>query len=163
MPQIRLATANDENALLSHLDRLSDQWGLRQSNGDAFPFDAVKAKQTLRRAFSQDGVWIGVVGTPENIEASVGLFVNQPFFSTGSFLAEMWTCVSPDHNGGAVHVERLVAFAKSFADVLGFPLVMGVVARDRVDAKMRLFDRIVGQSPSGNFYVYQPPRFEGTF
>jgi len=155
MPPVRLATPEDEDALVESLARVADQWGLRQGSGMSYPFNAPKARETVQKAIRQDQSWVAVIGDGGRIEGSICIFVAEPFFSDAPYLAELWTVVMPDYRGSD-HAKRLVAFAKSLADTAELPLVIGVVARDRVEAKRRLFDVAVGQYPSGNFYCYQP-------
>lgn len=155
MSQVRLANPNDEDALVAHLGRVADQWGLRQCDESSFGFNVEKTRALIKRGIAKDGVWIGIIGFNDEIEASIGLHVAQPFFSDGSFIADLWTVVSPSYRQGDERARKLIAFAKEFASAADTPLVMGVVATERIPAKTRLFDSLVGQPPSGTFYVYQ--------
>jgi len=158
MPHVRLANPQDEDEIVAMLDAVADQWGVRAIDGGSFPFSERKAREFVSGALAQRNSWIGVVtGETGTLEASICIMLNEPFFSHGSFLAEVWTVVLPEYRNSH-NVKHLIEFAKSFAEAASLPLVFGVVAHDRVKVKQRLFDMIVGQPPSGNFYVYRHPK-----
>ena len=150
---VRLANPSDEDAVVAYLSRLADQWGLRMADGSSFPFHEHRARPVVRNALAQRDAWIAVIGETE-IEAAIGLEMNRPFFSDAPFISDLFTTVAPAFRDKG-HFNALIEFAKSVAHAAGLPLVLGVIANDRVEAKRRLFTMKMGQ-PSGSFYVYQP-------
>jgi N-acetylglutamate synthase-like GNAT family acetyltransferase len=48
---------------------------------------------------------------------------------------------------------RLVEYSKHAADVLGVPLIVGIMSNTKTEAKVRLYRRILGE-PSGAFWLH---------
>lgn len=153
MPNVRIPDPSEEDDLVSYARKLDGQWGLAYADGTAFPFSESRARETIRAALNRDQSWIGVIGEPGKIEASICLYVAQPFYSDQDYLAELWTNVLPEYRH-TDNAKALLAFAKKFARAIDLPLVVGVLSRERTEAKCRLFERALGQQSQGRFYVY---------
>lgn len=101
---------------------------------------------------------IGEVGGP--IEGAVLLRVGNVFYSDAELIEEKAIFVHPSYRqakGG--RAARLAEFSKWMADEMGLPLLIGVLSAHRVEAKIRMYSRIMGPA-SGAYWVYWPKGHE---
>ena len=117
--------------------------------------DPVKLLNAIYPALCQDHGIVGVIDEPDGtIQSAVLLHVTEHFYSNGLCLEEQSLFVHPDFRkakGG--RAARLTEFAKQASDVLGLPLLIGVLSSERTEAKIRLYERIFGK-PAGAFFLY---------
>lgn len=95
---------------------------------------------------------VGVIGT-DPIEAAILLRVEPLFYSDDLCLLERAIFVNPDYRRGGGRAKLLCEWAKNAAQELSMPLVIGILSSQRVEAKIRLYERQFGE-PSGAYWVW---------
>lgn len=102
---------------------------------------------------------IGVIGKEGSLEALCGLCISDLWYSHEKHLADFLVFV--DHEYRATnHAKTLIGWMKAQSDYIGLPLMSGVVANHRTEAKCRLFRRM---SPKvGELFLYQPGLTSGS-
>jgi hypothetical protein len=129
---VRVATEKDESRIFEILC-------LAEKENAMFPMDEDKVIAFIRRATLKDGGIIGIVGEGQ-AEATVGLIIEQAWYTTSWSLGERWNFVHPDFRK-TDHVSKLIGFSKKCADELGLPLDIGILSNIRTEAKIRLYKR----------------------
>lgn len=143
---VRVATPADEPRLAELLRMM------HQENGVA-PLAEDLMQQAMRRGLSRDHAVVGVIEEGDRLLASVGLFIGRWWYSHSEHLEDLWNFVHPDARRKPM-ARPLVEFAKSCADALEMPLLMGVLSDERTQAKVRLYQR---QLPFvGAVFLYRP-------
>lgn len=114
-----------------------------------------KAEAAIMKAINRDQSLIGVIGMPGEIEALIFLRFASFWNSDDIFVEELFSYVRPQfrktHNASA-----LIKFAKSAAERLGLPLMIGALSSHRTKGKLRLFEKHLGQPVGGYFFVHDP-------
>jgi N-acetylglutamate synthase-like GNAT family acetyltransferase len=128
---VRLATPDDINEIIRLIGGISNENGL-------FPLAVNKITKLVHDAVVNRTMVIGVIGQPANIEASIALAPGQLWYTDTYNLGDLWHYVWPQYRNSN-HAENLIEFAKSVANQMGMDFISGVVAKERVDAKMRLY------------------------
>lgn len=141
---VRLATPEDEEQLMVLCHLLHDENGI-------FEMDDDMVLETLRLGTNQKGGIIGVIGTHEKLEGMVYMQVSNFWYSRQPYLVELFNFVHPEHRKSG-HAKALIEFAKNCADSKT-RLVIGIISNERTKAKVRLYERSLGQ-PAGAFFVY---------
>jgi hypothetical protein len=88
------------------------------------------------------------------IEGLVLLRVGSMWYSDAPVLEEKAIFIYPEFRaakGG--RAKRLCEFSKKNADSRGIPLIIGVLSNNRTKAKVRMYERILGE-PAGAFFLY---------
>lgn len=142
---VRIATPAD----LPELMRLLR---LMHAEGGLFPLDEGRAKAMFELTFDRKGGIIGVLGEPGKLAGFIGLLITSFWYTRSSHLEEVFNFIDPDHRKSN-HARTLIDFAKSCADEIGIPLVIGVMTNRRVVEKVRLYRRALG-FPAGAYFVY---------
>lgn len=147
---VRMANSSDEDKLYDFLVKY-----LYTENA-LFPMSATKVREQVRAALRPPalgklGGVCGIIDGPNGIEASIGMVLANPWYSDDWFLDEIWTYVHPDHRKSD-KAKRLIEFAKWASVNIKIPVVIGIVTRKRLEAKMRLFQRQLPQV--GAWFVY---------
>lgn len=153
MTDVRMATADDADGLMEHCRLLHGENGL-------FSLSEAKAAALIARALDRQGAIIGVIGDGGAPEASIFLSIEQPYYSEDWHLMELWNFVAPPREHRAGHAKRLIEFAKSCSDELRLPLVVGILSNQRVEAKVRLYERQLEKA--GAFFVHNRQSAAGT-
>ena len=107
---VRQAVPADEEALFDLLLALH-----RGGLGAAFPYDHAKVVAALQHGTRQRGGIIGVIDAPDRegfIVASVGLLVEEWWWSRCCFLEERWCFVRPEYRRGTDYFAALKAFSE---------------------------------------------------
>jgi GNAT superfamily N-acetyltransferase len=151
---VRLATRADEPAVLDLARLLHAEIGM-------FPLDMPSVRATLAHAFDRNGAILGVIDAPGEHESPqlVGMilvFISHYWYTKSLHLEEYFNFVHPDHRHSD-YAEHLITFARASADALECPLLIGVMTTERMEAKVRLYRRILG-TPAGAFFLYNAPR-----
>ena len=131
------------------------------AENEFMPHDPVLVLQDLWAALTLEHGIVGVIGPHGNPEAAVLLRIGTIWYSRDPHLEERGIFVHPDFRkarGG--RAARLAKFSTEVADSLNMPLTIGVLSEHRVEAKMRLYQRILGK-PSGCYWIYWPKPREG--
>jgi hypothetical protein len=139
---VRMARPEDEEPVYRLLLHLYDENAL-------LPMSETKVRATIRAGTRGEGGIIGVIDGRDGIEASIGMTLSSFWYSDVCHLNELWCFVHPDHRA-STHARRLIEFGKWCADRLSseehrVPLLLGIVTRHRLLAKLRLFQRQVPQ------------------
>lgn len=139
---VRMARPEDEEPVYRLLLHLYDENAL-------LPMSETKVRATIRAATRGEGGIVGVIEGKDGIEASIGMALSSFWYSEACHLNELWCFVHPDHRV-STHARRLIEFGKWCADRLSseeqrVPLLLGIVTRHRLFAKLRLFQRQVPQ------------------
>ena len=98
---------------------------------------------------------MGVIGT-DPIEAGILLRIEPLFYSDDNCLLERAIFVHPDYRRGGRNSSRaklLCDWAKKAAQELELPLIIGILSSQRVEAKIRLYEREFGE-PSGAYWIW---------
>lgn len=127
------ASSEDEDELYQHLLLLHGENGM-------FTVSEMKVRDFIRQATDQKGAMIGLIRGGLGIEASIGMVIDQWWYSDSWILSERWIFVHPDHRKKN-HAARLTDFAKWCDKQLNLPLAVGIMSTTRVEAKERLYRR----------------------
>lgn len=122
-----------------------------------FPPCENKVRHFLRLALSGRGGIIGVIGDHGHLQASLYLLFSTHWYSEQWHLQELWNYVRPEYRK-TDNAKELIGFAKRCSNELGIPLVIGVVATNKTEAKIRLYERQLLAKPAGSFFLHQPVR-----
>lgn len=119
------------------------------------PADPRKLLEGIWPALNRDHGLCAAIGRKGGaIEGVILLNVGQMWYSRSPIVEERAIFIDPDYRsakGG--RAARLAEYAKSVADGLELPLVIGVLSNERTRAKVRMYGRIFGE-PSGAFFIY---------
>lgn len=139
----RLATPADEDATYRLL------LGLERDNGIGYPHDEAKVRQAIRQGTERRGGYVVVIDDPDRpgeVVGSVGITWGE-FWYGGTYLAEQWLFVDPEHRRGTGYADALMDWAKWFRDALqeaagrDIPCFTSVTSRKRFAAKQRWWRR----------------------
>lgn len=157
---IRVGTPEDIEHILWMADR-----GARE-NGQV-PHDMNKILHEFWPALHLDGGIVGLVGPEDGKPEGCILLKVTKFwygFDDGEnvrpILEERWLFVTPESRaakGG--RARKLCEFAKTTAERMGLPLMIGILSTIRLDAKVRLYERVFGK-PTGMCWFIPPPEAE---
>lgn len=140
-----MATPQDENAIFKMLC-------LAQKENGIFPMNERKVRDFIRLATEHKGGIIGIIEGKNYIEASVGLVLENWWYTDEWSIGERWNFVHPNHRKSD-HAKKLIEFSKWVADEMKLNLEMGVISNERTEAKVRLYRR---QLPyAGAFFIYK--------
>lgn len=142
---VRLANNTDEDRIYDFLVKY-----LYAENA-LFDMSPERVRSSIRTALSPVSGVCGIIEGDGGIEASIGLIAAHPWYSDEWYLDEIWTYVHPDFRKSD-RAKRLIEFAKWISTNIKTPLVMGIVTRKRLQAKVRLFQRQMPQV--GAWFVY---------
>lgn len=142
---VRIAKPGDEEAIFNLMVMAN------QENGQ-YHMNPTKVLDFIKKATQGNGAIIGVIDGQNGIEASVGLVLQQWWYTDEWSLGERWNFVHPNHRK-TIHAKKLIEFSKWCAKSMNFSLEMGVISNDRTEAKVRLYRR---QMPCvGAFFMYK--------
>ena len=103
----------------------------------------------------QDHGIVGVIGPiGGKLEAAILLRTEPLWYSDKLSLVERAVFVDPEYRsakGG--RAGRLIEFAKTAAESLEIPLVIGILSSQRASSKVKLYERHFGQ-PSGAYWLW---------
>lgn len=141
---VRKATISDRGRIL----RMCEE---NHAENGQFSYSRRKVEGMVDRAFNNGGAVIGVVGR-EAIEGMILLLISQFWYSDDWCLEELQNYVSPEFRR-STNAKDMIRFAKRCSDEIGIPLVIGVVANERLRPKMELYRRELGD-PVGGYFLY---------
>jgi GNAT superfamily N-acetyltransferase len=149
-PHVRVATPAEVDAVMK-LALLGCE------ENQFMPHNPVKVLQDVWAALNMDLGIIGVIGpVGGELEGAVLLRVGQIWYSDQPHIEERAIFVHPAYRsarGG--RAKRLAEFSMDVADQLGMPLTIGVLSNLRTEAKVRLYQRVLGK-PAGAYWIYWP-------
>jgi len=155
---IRIADRRDEQQLLTMAAQMHALDALKDYDGSPLPIDEEVLRYEIQRAVipnrnSDDApAWIGVIGAPGALEASIYLSVERCWYSARPLLQERWNYCLPEYRRHG-HARTLINFAKEFSRVMQMRLVIGVMTTGREEAKVRFLRRHLG-NPIGTLFSY---------
>jgi uncharacterized protein YbaR (Trm112 family) len=111
--------------------------------------------QDLWSALHLDRGVAAFIQSPDGvIEGVLILRVCNMWYSIEDLLEEKLLYVMPEcRSAKGGRARKLSDFAKSMADKMHMPLMIGVVSNERTKGKMRLYERLFGP-PAGAFFLY---------
>jgi len=102
---------------------------------------------------------IGVIGPEGAIKALAVMIIGQFWYTHDKHLEELIVYCDPryrrEHENGQYHIGALVQWMRDQADHTGLPLLTGIMSNDRVEAKVRLYRKLLG-NPIGAFFFVTP-------
>lgn len=128
----------------------------RQLHGEngLFKMDDAKVLSMLDKAFDKQGGILAGIGPKGKLEGLLYLLLSSFWYSNDSHWEELFLYVDPDCRKSRNAVE-LLKFAKWCAEESGFPLFIGVLSESSTERKELLYERQLGPSGAGKFFVYQ--------
>lgn len=146
--QVQVALPGEEDALWEMLLGLHDENGI-------FSPDEPRVREFIHAAIEAKGGLIGVIRSQDTgaLEASIGLVIDQWWYTLDWCLSERWVYVVPECRK-TDHAARMVDWAKASAARLGIPLQMGILSTIRTEAKEKMYERKMKRV--GGFYMWNP-------
>lgn len=142
---VRIATREDEPQIIDLLHVMHFENGM-------MPLDETCAHNFFNRAFDRRGGIIGVIGDQNDIKAAIFLLLTNFWYTKATHIEECFNFVRPDYRK-TDYAKTLISFAQKCSDEIKVPLVIGVLANNRMEGKVRLYRRQLGM-PAGAFFVY---------
>lgn len=130
---VRLATEADEGPLLNLLMAA-------YAENAIFAVNPEKVLEAIRLGTQRKGGIIGVVDGHGEIAGSVGLLLEQYWYSDEWSVGERWNFVRENYRATS-YGRDLIEFAKWSSDEMGLALQMGVMSTKRTKAKVKLYER----------------------
>lgn len=126
-----------------------------EENGFVRP-DPQRLLDEVWPALNREGGICGVIGAPgaDHFEGGVLLRTCKLWYSDKLVLEERGIFVHPEYRaakGG--RARKLCEFAKTAAEKLGTPLLIGVLSNDRTEGKVRLYERIFGKAAGAYWLI----------
>lgn len=143
---VRIAHPEDEEAVFDCLK------ALYADNGENMgTFSEARIRHQVRAGISEGPTFGGIIGVIDGergrIDASVGIYPHQPWYSDTIYLQEYWLFVRPEARGPLRYERLLFDFASDYRrqieEAMGQPikLIIGVTSFKRLKAKLRLWSR----------------------
>jgi GNAT superfamily N-acetyltransferase len=143
--EIRIATPDDFQEIFRISCLLHKENGMHE-------FSEEKVRNLIWRGVNRDNSIIGVIGSHSDIKAMLYLVIDPVYYSEQCQLVELWNFVRADCRKSDF-AKRMIQFAKRCADETGLHLTIGVISDERLEAKERLYARLLPKG--GAFYVYR--------
>lgn len=144
---VDFARPEDEDGIYELLMKLHTENGI-------FHVDETRVRQFIKLGTEQKLGMIGVIRGNGGIEASVGMTMDQWWYTLDWCLSERWNFVLPEHRK-STHAVRLIEFAKWCSDQLKVPLQMGIITTQQTEAKVRMYRRYL--TPVGGLFMHNLP------
>lgn len=134
---LRMATVGDE-------DRIYDLFVTAHAENGYGDMDPIIVRAMIHRGCRGESIVIAIVDGPERIEAVIALHPERRWYSTDArenwYNTDLLIYVHPLHRRSR-HAAKLFQFAKWWANESGMPTVLGVVPKDDLAEKEKLFSR----------------------
>lgn len=144
-PVVRFAVPEDYPQIIS----LSEE--LDAENGHS-TIDYEVAEAAIMGAINRNHAMIGVIGPVGGIEGIVFLRFASFWNSRDVFLEELFLYVPPQFRKTG-NAKALINFAKQTAAALDLPLMIGILSNHRTKAKLRLYEKHLGEPVGGYFFI----------
>jgi ribosomal protein L30/L7E len=141
---VRLAAPEDEEAILKLLMLMHEENGL-------FEMDYEAVRDMVKKVLNRENGIIGVIDGENEIEAAVCLVIDKLWYAKTWCLNDVFNFVAPQHRR-STRAKSLISFAKNYSDMVGIPLLMGIVSNVRTEAKIKLLERQMRKA--GAFFIY---------
>lgn len=137
-PNVRFATATDENEIMRLMKAAFKEQPI-------FPLNEHKMREVIRKCtlenLNERRGMVAVIDGPGGLEAYLIAIFGQYWYTDEFHLEELSNFVHPEHRRGKHHARSLMEFAKWFAEFCGVPLIMGILSTQRLEPKIRLYQR----------------------
>ncbi len=143
--EVKMATPEDTEPMMVLLREMHAENGIA-------PLDEEKVRQVLIRGLMGHRAIIGVIRGKSGIEASVGLYIGNWWYSGDEHVEDLWSFVSEPYRRSE-HAKALLQWAKHASTFLERPLLMGVLSSERTAAKIKLYERQLGPAIGALFVV----------
>lgn len=144
---VRTPAPEDREGILDLLHAMHAENGLA-------PIDDAKVEAAVSQAMAGQMAVCGVIGPVGKPEATIGVFVCEFWYSSALHLEDRWNFVHPDHRAGTLHAANLLAFAKwTRQRVDHLPLMLAITSASRTEAKVRLYQRQMGDPIGAIFWL----------
>ena len=140
---VRVANPSDEDEVMRLMRAAFDEQPI-------FALNEQKMRDKIRTCTERRGGVLGVVDGTKGLEGYLIAELSQYWYTDEWHLGELSNFVHPEHRG-TTHARDLINFAKWFTEQLNMPLVMGILSTQRLDAKIRLYQRQL--TPVGAVFV----------
>lgn len=145
--KIRIATLADEPEIMLLLN-------VMHAEGGVMPLDCMEASAMFHRAFNRQGGILAVIGEPGDIKAMIYLLISKFWYTREYHLEELFNFVRPDmRTSKENYARKMIEWAKEASVEIGLPLTIGVLTNQRMEGKVRLYQRSLGV-PAGAWFVY---------
>lgn len=138
--------------------KIFDFFVLAQQDNGFFPISSRKVIEVIMRACRNEGASIGLIKDEKgNIEAAAGCTLECAWYSEVYFLSDLLNFVHPDHRRSK-HADALLKFQKDTSNLLSaalgynVPVIPGILTRNRLEPKIRKFQREFQQV--GALFIY---------
>jgi len=154
---VRFATIADEDEIMRLMREAFKEQPI-------FPLNERKMLETIRKCTVENikdrrGM-IAIVGPPGALEGYLIAVFAQYWYSDAYHLEELSNFVHPDHRlAWKGHARNLIEFAKWFAEFCEVPLLMGILSTQRLEGKIRLYQRQVKMC--GAVFVHNTGHIDG--
>ncbi len=145
LPPVRAAQPEDYPQIMQLCKELHEENG-------AAGVDWQKVQQIIIDGINRDAAMIGLIGQVGAIEAIIYLNFSAMWYSEEVFLQELFAYVRPDFRR-TKNAKALLRFAKAAAKRLKCRLLIGVISNTRTAAKLRLYERELGNPVGGYFFL----------
>jgi len=141
---VRLGVPFDEDPLMA---LLSDM--LREEAIDSI--DELKVRMVLRNLLKRRGGVVGVIRGDSGIEGTIGLALDQLYYSSADHLSKLWLYVPVAHRQTS-HAKAMLMFSKMFSDSVGIPLIAEEIVMPGTERRLGMVER---QMPAfGRVFLY---------
>lgn len=142
---VRAAVPADYPHIISMAERL---WAENAHDEIDYP----TAEAAIMEAINRNKAMIGIIGGVGDIQGIVFLRFASFWYSKRVFLEELFLYVPPEHRH-THNARKLLTFAKDAAQRLDVPLLIGVLSSHRTRAKLKLYEKHLGEPVGGYFFV----------
>ena len=148
MVKVRVGTIDDVDGMMALALAACEENGLTDPN-------PIKLLEQIWASLNQDHGIVGVIGdSGKPLEAAILPRTEPLWYSDKLSLVERAVFVHPDFRsakGG--RARQLIEFAKTAAESLEMPLVIGILSSQRALSKVKLYERHFGP-PSGAYWLW---------
>lgn len=157
MPEnVRAAVPEDEDALIELCREL-------HAENAPHSFSVDKVREVIRQATRPSNYHntircIGVIGEPKApLQGAIHLVGHQDWYTEDWSLFEVFNFVRQPYRAGTTNARDLVAWACCISDGLRMKMLIGIISNHRTEAKMRLYQRLLGPQ-IGAFFMHDGTR-----
>lgn len=149
-----ITTLPVRKALIEDRDEILSMCRDNHEENGQFSLSLPKVEAMVDRAFTRQGAVIGVMGASGALESMILMIVSQFWYSDDFCLEECINYVRPEFRK-STRAKDMISWGKRCSDEINLPLVIGVVANERTEAKMGLYQRQLGK-PVGGYFFHLP-------
>lgn len=133
---VRLGIPGDE-------DQIYKLMCLAYEEQPIFPLDEDKMREMIKHCVNRKGGFVGVIdGEDGKLEGYIIAVLSQFWYTKAWHLEELSNFVRPDLRAlRPGHAKNLINYAKAFADVMDYPIIIGILSTQKLEAKIRLYRR----------------------